>query len=162
MVCLTFDYLLFNFVPLVLGNNEIQCFVLSYLVHNCFGETVESFTSCTGLRLPANCLQDMEKRKRIFRFAIEGKALKAIELTEELTLDLLEKNTDLHFELLSLHYVDLLCCRKCTEAFEFAQSKLAPFGKVEKYVEKLEDFMALLAYEEPEESPMFHLLSLDH
>ncbi|KAK4753453.1 hypothetical protein SAY87_022251 [Trapa incisa] len=151
-----------HYEHVLLGNDEIHSVVLSYLVHNCFGETVESFTSCTGLKLPANCLEDMEKRKRIFRFAIEGKALKAIELTEELSRDLLEKNTDLHFELLSLHYVDLVRSRKCTEALEFAQSKLAPFGKVEKYVKKLEDFMALLAYEEPEKSPMFHLLSLEY
>lgn len=39
---------------------------------------------------------------------------------------------------------------------------MAPFGKVQKYVEKLEDFMALLAYNEPEKSPMFHLLSLEY
>ncbi|XP_019251337.1 PREDICTED: glucose-induced degradation protein 8 homolog, partial [Nicotiana attenuata] len=49
-----------------------------------------------------------------------------------------------------------------TEALEFAQTKLAPFGKVQKYVEKLEDFMALLAYNEPEKSPMFHLLSWEY
>lgn len=48
------------------------------------------------------------------------------------------------------------------EALEFAQAKLTPFGKVSKYVQKLEDFMALLAYEEPEKSPMFHLLSFEY
>lgn len=78
-----------------------------------------------------------------------------------------------------------------TEALEFAQTKLTPFGKMDKFVDKLEvcyqfflhsyctyscslfyigiqcclllqDFLALLAYEEPEKSPMFHLLSPDH
>uniref|UniRef100_A0A453FNE5 CRA domain-containing protein n=1 Tax=Aegilops tauschii subsp. strangulata TaxID=200361 RepID=A0A453FNE5_AEGTS len=49
-----------------------------------------------------------------------------------------------------------------TEALEFGQKKLTPFGKVSKYVEKLEDFMALLAYEEPEKSPMFHLLAPEY
>ncbi|KAK2430598.1 LisH and RanBPM domains containing protein [Trifolium repens] len=51
---------------------------------------------------------------------------------------------------------------KENEALEFAQTKLSPFGKEGKYMEKLEDFMALLAYKEPEDSPMFHLLSFEH
>lgn len=147
---------------IAINDNDIHNIVLSYLVHNCYKETVDSFISCTGMKQPANCLEDMEMRKRILHFALEGNALKAIELTEELAQDLLEKNKDLHFDLLSLHFVELVCSRKCTEALEFAQTKLTPFGKVQKYVEKLEDFMALLAYEEPEKSPMFHLLSLEY
>ncbi|KAG5543119.1 hypothetical protein RHGRI_016015 [Rhododendron griersonianum] len=147
---------------IVVNDNDIHNVVLSYLVHNCYNETVESFISCTGMKQLANHLEDMEKRKRIFHFALDGNALKAIELTEELAPELLDRNKDLHFDLLSLHFVKLVCSRKCTEALEFAQTKLTPFGMVQKYVEKLEDFMALLAYEEPEKSPMFHLLSLDY
>ncbi|KAL7244916.1 hypothetical protein ACSBR2_000290 [Camellia fascicularis] len=147
---------------IVVNDNDIHNIVLSYLVHNCYKETVESFIACTGMKQPTNHLEDMEKRKRIFNFALDGNALKAIELTEQFAPDLLDKNQDLHFDLLSLHFVELVCSRKCTEALEFAQTKLTPFGKVQKYVEKLEDFMALLAYEEPEKSPMFHLLSLDY
>lgn len=48
----------------------------------------------------------------ILQFVMEGNALKAIELTEQLTNDLLEKNMDLHFDLLSLHFVELVCARK--------------------------------------------------
>ncbi|XP_057469100.1 uncharacterized protein LOC130758266 isoform X3 [Actinidia eriantha] len=147
---------------IVVNDNDIHNIVLSYLVHNCYNETVESFIACTGMKQPSNHLEDMETRKRIYHFAVDGNALKAIELTEQLAPDLLEKNKDLQFDLLSLHFVELVCSRKCTEALEFAQTKLTPFGKVQKYVEKLEDFMALLAYEEPEKSPMFHLLSLDY
>ncbi|KAK8621906.1 hypothetical protein V6N13_097534 [Hibiscus sabdariffa] len=80
----------------------------------------------------------------------------------ELAINLLEKNKDLHFDLLSLHFVELVCSRKCTEALEFAKMKLTPFGKEQKYVEKLQDFIALLAYEKPEKSPMFHLLTLEY
>ncbi|CAK7346299.1 unnamed protein product [Dovyalis caffra] len=136
-------------------DNDIHNIVLSYLVHNCYRETLESFVACTGMPEPADYIEDMEKRK-------EGNALKAIELTEQLACDLLENNKDLHFDLLSLHFVELVSAKKCTEALEFAQNKLTPFGKEQKYVEKLEDFMALLAYEEPEKSPMFHLLGLEY
>ncbi|GMH17473.1 hypothetical protein Nepgr_019314 [Nepenthes gracilis] len=147
---------------IVVNEKDTHNIVLSYLVHNCFKQTVESFITSTGMKQPANCLDDMDKRKRIISFALDGNALKAIELTDQLAPDLLEKNKDLHFDLLSLHFVELVCSRKCTEALEFAQKRLTPFGKVQKYVEKLEDFIALLAYEEPEKSPMFHLLSLDY
>ncbi|XP_077210550.1 lisH and RanBPM domains containing protein [Tasmannia lanceolata] len=145
-----------------INDKDVRNIVLSYLVHNCFKETAETFITCTGMQQPADYPVDMDKRKPIFHFALEGNVLKAIELTQQLAHDLLEENMDLHFDLLSLHFVDLVCSRKCTEALEFAQTKLTPFGKVHKYVEKLEDFMALLAYEEPEKSPMFHLLSLEY
>ncbi|XP_010271531.1 PREDICTED: glucose-induced degradation protein 8 homolog isoform X1 [Nelumbo nucifera] len=145
-----------------INDNDVRNIVLSYLVHNCFKETAESFIACTGMKQPDDYPVDIDKRKPIFHFALEGNALKAIELTEQLAHDLLEQNKDLHFDLLSLHFVELVCSRKCTEALEFAQTKLTPFGKVHKYVEKLEDFMALLAYEEPEKSPMFHLLSMEY
>ncbi|KAF8024201.1 hypothetical protein BT93_F1408 [Corymbia citriodora subsp. variegata] len=143
-----------------INEDDIHNVVLSYLVHNCFNETVESLTTCTGMKQPDGCLEDMEKRKRIFHFALEGNALRAIDLTEELAPDLLKKNLDLHFDLLTLHFVKLVRSSSCTEALEFAQSKLAPFGN--EYVKKLEDFMALLAYVDPEKSPMFHLVSLDY
>lgn len=48
----------------------------------------------------------------IFHFALEGNALKAIELTEQLAPDLLDTNKDLHFDLLSLHFVELVSSRK--------------------------------------------------
>eukprot|EP00258_Populus_trichocarpa_P035072 XP_024451091.1 glucose-induced degradation protein 8 homolog isoform X2 [Populus trichocarpa] len=143
-------------------DSDIHNIVLSYLVHNCYGETLESFVACSGMPEPADFIEDMEKRKGIVRCALEGNALKAVELTEQVAGDLLENNKDLHFDLLSLHFADLVCAKKCTEALEFAQKKLTPFGKEKKYVEKLEDFMALLAYEEPEKSPVFHLLGLEY
>ncbi|MCL7039022.1 hypothetical protein MKW94_026645 [Papaver nudicaule] len=145
-----------------IDDSDVRNVVLSYLVHNCFKETADSFVASTGVKVPGDYPVNMDKRKPIYHFALEGNALKAIELTEQLAPNLLEENMDLHFDLLSLHFVELVCTKKCTEALEFAQTKLTPFGRVPKYVEKLEDFMALLAYEDPESSPMFHLLSPDY
>ncbi|KAF2617015.1 hypothetical protein F2Q68_00038383, partial [Brassica cretica] len=98
----------------------------------------------------------------IMHCILEKKALKAVELTEQLGQDLLEKNKDLHFDLLCLHFVELVCDGKSKEALEFAKTSLAPFGMVQKYVGKLEDAIALLAYEDPEKSPMFYLLSSEY
>ncbi|KAL0903601.1 hypothetical protein M5K25_027992 [Dendrobium thyrsiflorum] len=145
-----------------INDNDVRNIVLSYLVHNCFKETAEALLTGTGMQQSVNYLSDLDKRKAIFHFASEGDALRAIELTEQLAPKLLEQNEDLHFDLLGLHFVELVCSKKCTEALEFAQAKLTLFGKIQKNVEKLEDFMALLAYEEPEKSPMFHLLGSEY
>jgi len=48
----------------------------------------------------------------IFNFVLEGNALKAIELTEEMAPNLLENDMDLHFDLLSLHFIELVRSRK--------------------------------------------------
>lgn len=48
----------------------------------------------------------------IFSFVLEGNALKAIDLTEELAPNLLENDMDLHFDLLSLHFIELVRSRK--------------------------------------------------
>lgn len=66
----------------------------------------------------------------IFQFASEGNALKAIELTGELAPDLLEKNKDLHFDLLSLHFVELVCSRKWWEGGYMVFSELASMSCV--------------------------------
>ncbi|KAG0475654.1 hypothetical protein HPP92_015340 [Vanilla planifolia] len=147
----------------VISDNDVRNIVLSYLVHNCFKETAEALLVGTGVQQQSvDFLNDMEKRKAIFHYVLEGNALGAIELTEQVAPNLLEQNEDLHFDLLGLHFVDLVCAKKCTEALEFAQAKLTSFGKIQKSIEKLEDFMALLAYEEPEKSPMFHLIGPEY
>ncbi|XP_074569853.1 uncharacterized protein LOC141826498 isoform X2 [Curcuma longa] len=130
-----------------INDSDVHSIVLSYLIHNCFKETAQTFLACTGMSQHVDYLVEMEKRKKI---------------TEQLVPNLLEDNKDLHFDLLSLHFIDLVRSRKINEALEFAQTKLTPFGNVAKYDEKLEDFATLLTYEEPEKSPIFYPLSPEY
>ncbi|KAL6511807.1 hypothetical protein OROGR_021404 [Orobanche gracilis] len=145
-----------------INENDIHKIVLSYLAHNCFKDTLESFIDCIGEKQPDSHLEHMDKRKRIYNFALDGNVSKAIELTEEFTPGLLDENKDLHFDLLALQFGELVRANKLIEAILFAQSKLTSFGKEQMHVHKLEDFTALLAYEEPEKSPMFYLLTLEY
>lgn len=48
----------------------------------------------------------------IFHYVLESNALEAIEMTEQVAHDLLENNKDLLFDLLSLHFVELVCSKK--------------------------------------------------
>ncbi|XP_024396244.1 uncharacterized protein [Physcomitrium patens] len=145
------------------SDSEVRKIVLSYLVHNCFKETAESFIACSGMKRTADCSVDIDKRKPIYNHVLEGNALKAIELTNELAVDLLTSNPDVHFDLLILHFIELVRAKDCASALEFAQKELRPFGKLlERCLDKLQDCMALLAYDDPETSPMFHYLSLEY
>ncbi|CAA0843409.1 LisH and RanBPM domains containing protein [Striga hermonthica] len=145
-----------------LNDNDINKIIISYLVHNCYNDTLDAFVACTGEKHPISNREDMEKRKRIYHSALEGNVSEAIRLTEEFAPGLLDEDKALHFDLLSLQFVGIVCSRKLDEALNFAQSKLNPFGKEQRFVEQLKDCVGLLAYDEPEKSPMFHLLSPEH
>ncbi|CAM6082895.1 unnamed protein product [Calypogeia fissa] len=152
-----------DFENVKINDNDVRKIVLSYLVHNCFKETAETFISCTGMQLTADYSVDIDKRKPIYKHVLEGNVLEAIRLTNQLAADLFQSNKDVYFDLLTLHFVELVRSKDCsTGALEFAQKELNQFGKQERYLERLQDCMALLAYEDPETSPLFSLLSMDH
>lgn len=45
------------------NDNDVRNIVLSYLVHNCYKETAESFIGCTGMKQPSDFPVNMDKRK---------------------------------------------------------------------------------------------------
>lgn len=51
-------------------DNEVRKIVLSYLVHNCFKETAETFIGCSDMKRTADCAVDIDKRKRVFLASI--------------------------------------------------------------------------------------------
>ncbi|GER26554.1 LisH and RanBPM domains containing protein [Striga asiatica] len=143
------------------NNNDINKIILSYLVHNCYEDTLNAFIACTGEKHPVRNLEDLEKRKQIYHVALDGNASEAIRLTEEFAPGLLDDDKTLHFDLLSLQFIGIVCSRKLDDALHFAQSKLNPFAKEQRFVDQLKDCVGLLVYDEPEKSPMFHLFSLE-
>eukprot|EP00897_Mesotaenium_endlicherianum_P004720 jgi/Mesen1/4276/ME000022S03563 len=155
-----------NLDQMVVKEADVHQIVLSYLVHNCFKETAETFISSTGMKQAAKYSEHIDRKKRIclpiYLCALQGEALKAIELTKDLGGDLLEANPAVHFDLLTVHFVELIRKKKCEEALLFAQQELKPYGRQPKYLEKLQDCLALLAYEEPHTSPVGSLLSPEY
>ncbi|MCO5576737.1 hypothetical protein L7F22_030554 [Adiantum nelumboides] len=147
---------------MVVGEGDVRKIILDYLIHNCLRETTEAFISCTGMKCSFDWSAKLDKRKTIYTYAMEGNIMKAIELTNELASDLLQNNQDVLFDLLTLHFVELIRSRNCTGALEFAQRELKTYGNRKEYIEKLQDVMTLLAYDESETSPVYELLSMDH
>jgi hypothetical protein len=128
------------------SDSEVRKIVLSYLVHNCFKETAETFIACSGMKRTADCSVDIDKRKPIYNHVLEGNVLKAVELTNLLAVDLLPTNKDVHFELLTLHFVELVRAKDCAGALEFAQKELRDFSEQEHYREKLQVGYACFSY----------------
>lgn len=99
----------------------------------------------------------------IVNYVLEGNSLKAIELIEQLSQDILKNNKDLMLDLLSLHFVVLVCSQKwwdeinfsskwaccnvlaiiesCVsraEAVEFAQANMSSYASHSIYSERVE------------------------
>jgi hypothetical protein len=73
----------------------------------------------------------------IYNHVLEGNVLKAVELTNQLAVDLLPTNKDVHFELLTLHFVELVRAKDWYGTSFVSMSSL-------QYVQKLScvDFFA--------------------
>lgn len=136
--------------------------VLSYLVHHCFKESADAFVAATGMKVAADYAASIDRRKPIRESVLQGEGLRAIQLAKALGGNILERHPEVHFELLLLHYFELVRGKDWTAAFEFAQSDINHIGRQDPYVKKWENCLGLLAYEEPEAAPMRSLLSLDN
>ncbi|GAB2267698.1 hypothetical protein Dimus_002681 [Dionaea muscipula] len=150
-----------KYQQIVVKENDIHNIILSYLVHNCFKDTVESFITSTGMQQAAGCLEEVNKRKEIIDLVLAGKVMEAFRLTYQMAPDILSKNRDTLFYLLGLHFVELVRSKRRKDAVEFAQKVFTLFLKAQGYRDRLGNFMLLLAYDEPEKSPMHFLLSFN-
>lgn len=58
----------------------------------------------------------------IYNHVLEGNVLKAIELANQLAVDLLTSNPDVHFDLLTLHFVELVRAKDWYELKAFRRA----------------------------------------
>lgn len=49
-----------------INEKDVPNIVMSYLIHNCYEESAESFIASTGSKRPTDYLDNMEKRKSMF------------------------------------------------------------------------------------------------
>lgn len=52
-----------------ISEKDVSNIVLSYLIHNCYEESAESFMAGTGAKRPTDYLDNMEKRKSMLIFS---------------------------------------------------------------------------------------------
>ncbi|KAK3275130.1 hypothetical protein CYMTET_16724 [Cymbomonas tetramitiformis] len=157
--------------------------VYSYLVHHCYKETAKALEASAGLSkisnntesaedqeaegTTGNELGDIELRAPIYKHVLDGNVEQAIDLTNRMAEGLLSSRPDVYFELLSLQFAKLIREKNVLGAIKFAQEEFSSCDSMsssdkETYLEKLQDLMSLIAYEEPAASPAGEFLTEEY
>jgi len=136
--------------------------IMNYLVTEGFKEAAEKFQDEAGLPAPPQ-LSEMGNRISIRDAIQSGRIAEAISLVHELHPELLDDDRYLFFHLQQQQLIELIRERRIDDALRFASEQLAERGEEDPSVlEELERTMALLAFEEPMNSPFADLLSHSH
>ncbi|XP_075236188.1 GID complex subunit 8 homolog protein Houki [Lycorma delicatula] len=141
---------------------EMNKLIMNYLVTEGFKEAAEKFQQESGVT-PAIDLDSMDNRIRIRDAIQSGRIQEATMLVNQLHPELLDNDRYLYFHLQQLHLIELIRCGKVEEALQFAQDQLSEAGESDPTVlNELERTLALLAFEEPLNSPFSDLLHQTH
>lgn len=144
--------------------------VRKFLLHYGYAETLKAFDAAAGLgdNAPVNDEEAaaLELRQAIRRAILNGDIDKATSLIQSSFPQLLQEHSG--FDVVSFHlccqkYIELLREAKIEQAVLYAQTSMASFRqKLPQYETTLRDVVALIAYENPQDSPLKHFLSLAH
>lgn len=156
------DIPMFTSKPARVPIAHLNSLIMDYLVVEGFKETAEEFSKESGVT-PAQEMDTLNTRFQIRQAIRSGQILDAITLANEMHPEVLESDQTIRFQLYKLHLIELIRKGNIAEAMTFAQVQLAEAG--EKNVEvlaELERTMALMVYENPENSPFADLLQTAH
>ncbi|XP_029774000.1 glucose-induced degradation protein 8 homolog isoform X1 [Suricata suricatta] len=125
-----------------------------------FKEAAEKFRMESGIE-PSVDLETLDERIKIREMILKGQIQEAIALINSLHPELLDTNRFLYFHLQQQHLIELIRQRETEAALEFAQTQLAEQGEESREcLTEMERTLALLAFDNPEESPFGDLLHM--
>eukprot|EP00871_Galdieria_phlegrea_P005994 jgi/Galph1/882/GphlegSOOS_G5607.1 len=141
-------------------------------------QQLSSSSSSKSLELRDQELELLDLRRRIVQLFREGDCLNGLDWANVVlrrniqvaegkqhksSTDCFENYfPEVTFRVFCQHFVELIRQRKPLEALSFAQNKLGSYiNSTQNYIERFQDYLALLAYEEPDKSPEVHLMSLE-
>lgn len=140
----------------------INRLIMNYLVTEGFKEAAEKFQNEANVSLPDD-VGDMDNRIKIRNAIQTGQIRDAILIVHQLYPELLDDDRYLFFHLQQQQLIELIRESRVEEALKFASEQLAERGEEDPAIlEELERTMALLAFENPEQSPFANLLSASH
>ncbi|EME32338.1 uncharacterized protein Gasu_04310 [Galdieria sulphuraria] len=106
-----------------------------------------------------DCLTGLDWANVVLRRSIQGSGTTQFKPEDDCLETYFPK---VAFRVFCHHFVELIRQNKPLEALSFAKSKLGPLCDTDSsFIERFQDYLALLAYEDPEKSPEFHLMSLE-
>ncbi|KAI8909587.1 CTLH/CRA C-terminal to lish motif domain-containing protein, partial [Gorgonomyces haynaldii] len=104
-------------------------------------------------------LDTLSARKSLKYLILEGKLSEAVEFFDEHFVDSLETEKEILFALKCQLFIELIKT-DTAQALEFAQKDLGQFANVsQKTDDLLQDVLSLIAYPDPQQSPVAHLLT---
>ncbi|XP_064634687.1 glucose-induced degradation protein 8 homolog isoform X2 [Lineus longissimus] len=137
---------------------DMNRLIMNYLVTEGFKEAAEKFRMESGIQ-PTVDLDTLDERIKIRDAIQNGRIEDAISLVNNLHPELLDNDRYLYFHLQQQHLIELIRERNIEDALDFAQTHLAERGEENpEILSELERTLALLAFENPEQSPFGELL----
>ncbi|KAG1704088.1 hypothetical protein DVH05_006101 [Phytophthora capsici] len=147
--CLSFNILFFR---------SMNRLVMDYLVGKGYREVAEAFWRDSGTK-PHVDLQSVQERMSIQQLLLKGQIQKARSKLATMDPEFLEKNNGMDFLLTKQELIELIKAHSIEEALQFAIKNLAPFGqKSPQFLHEIERTMSVIAFKNPSESPLGHLL----
>ncbi|XP_076450491.1 glucose-induced degradation protein 8-A homolog [Babylonia areolata] len=139
---------------------DMNKLIMNYLITEGFKEAAEKFRQEAGVNPPVE-LDALDNRIRLRCLVQNGQIQEAIDEVITLYPELLDKHRYLYFRLQQQKLIELIRNKDTEEALNYAQTHLAE--RVEEnpdVLTELEKTLALLAFENPENSPFGELLHI--
>jgi hypothetical protein len=131
---------------------------MNYLVIEGYKEAADKFGAETGICYPYDS-ETLAERIKIRECIEAGQMQRAIHLINNLHPELIDNNRPIAFHLQQQQLIELIRDKRLEEALTFAQESLCEYGERNELIQdELERTMALLAFDEPSESPFGDLL----
>ncbi|GAB6031662.1 Glucose-induced degradation complex subunit [Chamberlinius hualienensis] len=142
--------------------SDMNRLIMNYLVTEGFKEAAEKFQLESGIK-PSFDLEKLDERIKIRDAIQSGHIQEAIAMVNNLHPELLDNDRYLFFHLQQQHMIELIRQHNAEEALKFAQEQLSERGEEnQEILSELERTLALLAFDEPEQSPFGDLLHPSH
>jgi len=134
--------------------------VLEHMIHHGYAESATIFAKYTGRERKVELeVTRTLQRQKVCRFVLDGHIDEALQEAEELFPGLLKNERDVVFVLRCQKFIELMRNSSPSEAVTYAQRELAEFQYFgDEYNKTLTNILALLAYENPHDSPVAYLL----
>ena len=151
---------------------DIGSIIFAHLTHNCYGETARAFLAqwkSNEAELETHqrfALDSLECRKELARLITEGRIQEALRYGEQFFPQVFcdeenASNRRLRFRLMTQHFVELVRLGSTCEALDYTESVLTDLAQRDpENLAHLQEAVVLLAYADPADSPVRHLLSV--
>eukprot|EP00163_Fabomonas_tropica_P015870 TRINITY_DN28717_c0_g1_i1.p1 TRINITY_DN28717_c0_g1~~TRINITY_DN28717_c0_g1_i1.p1 ORF type:complete len:485 (-),score=81.42 TRINITY_DN28717_c0_g1_i1:181-1635(-) len=137
--------------------------VISYLVHQGYSGSASLLAEHCGTSATAQAdlqseLESITQRQTITKAVLAGDIQRAVDLTNQVSPQILANDRQLLFKLKCQQFVELIQQRPLEETMKFGREELSSFEAGSAESNAAQEVFSLLAYPKPSESPVAYLL----